>query len=261
MPAEHTENSETPDDVPERAATHWRPERRLIIREQLAYLRVVKLLTPPVRQPAAGRAIPVLLVPGFMSGDWSMVPLARRLRRRGHRTYSSGLAVNVGCTFDALDRLERRLELAAGTGQVAVVGQSRGGTLAKLLALRRPELVRAVIGLGAPNVDPLAVSTGVLDMIERLIRLNRAGLRSVLGEDCVRGECAGRVLTELSSPLPEHIDYTVLYSRSDGVVRWQACLDPQAEHIEVTSTHNGMGCNGTVSRIVAECLATGSALS
>jgi len=229
----------------------WRPPARLAARETLALLRVYKLAGRPVKQPPASRTVPVLLVPGFMAGDWSLVPMARWLRQRGYRTYPAGVRMNADCTTVLVERLERLLVgIAEQAGPVAIVGHSRGGTLAKLVAVRRPELVRGIVTLAAPNINPLAASTAVLNQVELLLRLNRRGLRGLLTEDCVRGECAERTAAHLNGPFPRHIAYTSVYSRTDGIVEWQACLDPHAEHVEVTTTHNGMGSNAGVYRIV-----------
>jgi hypothetical protein len=50
-----------------------------------------------------------------------------------------------------------------------------------------------------------------------------------------------------------------VYSRSDGVVRWQSCIDtfdnPHVHHHEVASTHLGMVSSPRVFRVVAELLA------
>jgi triacylglycerol lipase len=45
-----------------------------------------------------------------------------------------------------------------------------------------------------------------------------------------------------------------VYSRSDGIVSWQACLDPDARHVEVNSSHTGMSVNRDVYRLLAEVL-------
>jgi len=245
------------DQAVELPASPFEPDARLRRRERIAYLRIVKLLAPPVRQPRATGRAPVLLVPGFLSGDWSMAPLGRFLRRRGNATFGSGFRFNAGCTEELVHRLERRLDaVATRTGRpVAIVGQSRGGTLARLVVTRRPELVAALVTLGSPIVDPLAAAPDVLRQIEWLVRVNRAGRPWLLTEDCVRGECATWVRRTLAEPFPPQVPYTAVYSRSDGIVDWRACLDPAAEHVEVHTSHNGMGSHRTTYRIIENRLA------
>lgn len=51
---------------------------------------------------------------------------------------------------------------------------------------------------------------------------------------------------------------TAVYSRRDGVVSWRACIDslnPGVEHVEVSSTHAGLGFQPEVLAIVARRLA------
>jgi hypothetical protein len=51
---------------------------------------------------------------------------------------------------------------------------------------------------------------------------------------------------------------TAIYTRRDGIVDWRACIDRTSldvEHIEVASTHLGLGIDADVWRVVAERLA------
>ena len=106
---------------------------------------------------APGEGRPVLLVPGFMAGDGTLATMAKWLRGNGYWTHRAGIRANVGCSQDACERIEERLEvLAARTGsKVAIVGQSRGGVLARVVACRRPDLVSGIVALGAPTVGML----------------------------------------------------------------------------------------------------------
>src|ERR1017187_7330773 len=86
---------------------------------------------------------PVLLIPGFMAADASLPVLRQWLRRRGHRVRMSGIRANVGCAEQLVSKLEDQLQaLAAGAGEpVFLIGQSRGGALARSLAVRNPRTV------------------------------------------------------------------------------------------------------------------------
>jgi hypothetical protein len=46
-----------------------------------------------------------------------------------------------------------------------------------------------------------------------------------------------------------------VYSRTDGVVDWRACLDPGAEHVEVRASHCGMAVNASTYEVLARALA------
>ncbi|MGH3739281.1 MAG: esterase/lipase family protein [Micromonosporaceae bacterium] len=202
------------------------------------------------------RHVPVLVIPGFMAGDWSLYPLHRHLRAHGHRTFRSGIAINVGCSTELYQALLARVaEIAGVHGPVAIVGWSRGGTLGKLITVARPELVAGLVTLGSPNVDPLAARRYVLMQAELLARLSRVGLKGVLDADCLRGDCIGWLREQLRTPFPATVPYTSVYSRRDGVVSWEACLDPDAEQVEVRAGHNSMGFDTTVQHIVERRLA------
>ena len=88
---------------------------------------------------------PVLLIPGFLAGDASLTVMAGWLRRRGHRVRTSGIHLNVGCSGRDLDRLDAAL--TAFDEPVVIIGQSRGGTLARALAARHPDRVAALVTL------------------------------------------------------------------------------------------------------------------
>ena len=98
-----------------------------------------QLLRSPVWRGAGvapGEGRPVLLIPGFLAGDGTLATMARWLRANGYWTRRAGIRANVGCSQDACERIEERLEaLADRTGaKVAIVGQSRGGVLARVVA-------------------------------------------------------------------------------------------------------------------------------
>jgi triacylglycerol lipase len=57
------------------------------------------------------------------------------------------------------------------------------------------------------------------------------------------------------APFPEGVGFTSVYSHSDGVVDWRACLDPAASKVEVRSTHVGMSVNPAVFAVLARALA------
>jgi hypothetical protein len=57
---------------------------------------------------------------------------------------------------------------------------------------------------------------------------------------CLRGECCEPFRRALADPFPDEVGYLSIYSRTDGIVDWRACLDPEAdEHVEVKASHIG----------------------
>lgn len=225
--------------------------------EAQSYRRMVGILRRPVDQPQPGLAAPAVLVPGFISGDISMTILSRHLRRAGHRTFRSAIGANLGCSEAMLERLTTRLEqvVAAEGRKVALVGHSRGGMIVKLAARRRPDLVEGIVVLSAPVTGTLSIAPHVRKQLEVLFRLHARGWRAMISEDCVTGECAARIAAEFEAPFPTQLPYTSVYSRSDAIIDWQTCLDPQAELVEVDSAHTGMPTDPVVLGIVADRLA------
>jgi pimeloyl-ACP methyl ester carboxylesterase len=204
-------------------------------------------------------APPVLLIPGFMAGDGSLAVMRQWLRRRGHQVKMSGIRTNVGCAGALVGRLEQRLqELAEQAGEpVFVIGQSRGGSLARSLAVRNPDAVAGLAMLGSPIVDALAVSGGVLRTVRWVAALGDRGLPGVFSSTCAAGDCCAEFRAEQAAPLPDGIPATALYSLSDGIVDWRACVDPHARGVAVQSSHCGMSVNVNVYRVLDRALDAG----
>jgi triacylglycerol lipase len=204
-----------------------------------------------------GRGRPALLIPGFMAGDGSLAPMGNWLRRAGYRPTRAGMRANVGCAGAGHERLEQRLErLVAEQGQRAVViGQSRGGSMAKVLAVRRPDLVCGLVTLGSPHVNPLAVHPLVRLQVEAVSRLGSLGAPGLFKRSCLDGECCTSFWGDLSAPLAPDVGFVAVYSRSDGIVDWRACLDPVAdEQVEIGASHCGMAVSPAAWRAVAKSL-------
>jgi triacylglycerol lipase len=209
------------------------------------------------RHPARSlSARPVLLVPGFMAGDGSLSVLAGWLRRRGSRTSGAGMLLNVDCAERAVEKLEgrlRRLRTRAGE-RVVVIGQSRGGELGRVLALRNADSVSTLVMLGSPVLGPLNVGPAVLSAVRSVARLGDAGVPGMFSSECRDGECCERFRTDLRGRMPESVRAVSVYSRSDAIVGYESCLDPDAEHVEVRSSHTGMSVNVEVFRVLARVL-------
>jgi pimeloyl-ACP methyl ester carboxylesterase len=229
-------------------------------REARLGLEAAALLRDPIFRGdgvADGRGRPVLLIPGFLAGDGSLTMMSRWLKRTGYRPRRAGIVANVNCSGVLVPRLEERLEqLVALQGRrAAIVGQSRGGTLAKVLAHRRPDLVSGVVALGSPQVDPLAVHPLVRLQVEAVGRLGSLGAPGLFKRSCVDGACCRSFWHDLAQPLAPGVRLVSIYSRSDGVVDWRSCLDPDADElVEVAASHCGMAVSREAWRAVADAL-------
>ena len=199
----------------------------------------------PLRQLLpVGDEHPVLVLPGLLADDASTWTLRRILRDLGYRVHGWRLGRNLGPTAATVTGLQDRLlGLQSRYGSaVSVLGWSLGGIYARTLARDTPSAVRQVITLGSP------------------IRLAHEG-QSRAGRAFDRYAHLHVVPRELplesglgALPVPA----TSIYSRYDGIVAWQACLDPpsaRAENIAVVGSHFGFGHNPAVIWAVADRLA------
>ena len=230
-----------------------------IWRESRVGLELAALLRDPVlrgRGVTDGGGQPVLLLPGLLAGDDSLRIMSRWLKATGHHPNRAGMRMNVACSGAAIERLEDRLEeLVRSRGmRAAVIGHSRGGSFAKALAHRRPDLVSGVITLGCPHTDPFAIHPLVRAQIETVAALGRLGVPGLFSRGCLEGDCCRSFWRAVQAPPRRGVGYVSVYSRTDGVVRWQSCLDPDAQQIEVSSTHCGMAVHPDVFRAVADSL-------
>ncbi len=202
---------------------------------------------------------PVVLVPGFLAGDSSMLLMARHMRRLGFRTYRSTMHANVGCTQQASSALERRIEsiVIKRDRKVTIIGHSLGGLLARSIAVRRPDLVDGIITMGSPMLAPGAVHSVLALDLAIVIVLRRAGLRTMMGRDCTSGDCARLSWEQSQAKLGSSVSFTSIFSRRDGVVDWRSCLDPAAETVEVATSHMGMAVDPVVFDIVSHALRRG----
>ena len=207
-------------------------------------------------EPGEGR--PVLLIPGFMAGDGTLSTMAKWLRSNGYWTDRAGIRANVGCSQDACERIEERLEaLATRSGsKVAIVGQSRGGVLARVVAARRPDLVSGIVGLGAPTVGQLRVHPLVLLQVGVVGALGTGRVPGLFSMSCLRGACCEPFRADLLHDFPPGVRYFSVYSRSDGIVDWRACLDGAADElVEIRASHCGMAVSVQAYEQVARALA------
>lgn len=209
----------------------------------------------PDAPPGQGR--PVMLIPGFLAGDTSLTRMAVWLRSGDWTLARSGIRRNVDCMERVVEGVEERLERAVqAAGRPALlVGQSRGGSVARAVAVLRPDLVDTVVTLGSPLLDQLAVRPGTWPSIAGVAALGTVGVPGLFSLSCFRARCCARTAQAMRSPFPAGVGFVSVYSRTDEVVRWRACLDPAATQIEVDSSHIGMGFSRQVWRAVGGALA------
>jgi hypothetical protein len=208
---------------------------------------------PLLLQAPRGDGHPVLLLPGFMADEKSLIALKLFLQSKGYEVHTWGLGRNLGFRnkhASALPQKIRYLHHIAGR-KVSLVGWSLGGVFSLYGAQSTLECVRSIITLGSPvSVD--AGGSQSPSAIKALYRL----VSHRLGP-------AAHVMQPRAKTLREQrrlqIPTSCLYSLGDGVVPPQEATidgDPAFhENIRVPGSHLGLGFNGIVLAIVADRLA------
>ena len=206
-------------------------------------------MLPSLSLARRGDRHPLLLIPGFMAGDMSLGLLKRYLRYLGYQPETWGYGRNMGHPEHLFDHLPEKLdEMADRYGEpVSLLGQSLGGVYARELAREHPERVRQVITMGSP----FSARNGAVTM-KFLPHLFQASTgRSV--EEMV--ELMNGHILDQSPDVP----VTAIYSKGDGVVHWEACMEVSEDHhtqnIQVPGSHCGMAFNGAIYYIIADRLA------
>lgn len=187
----------------------------------------------------------VIVYPGLAATDLSTQPLRAFLRDMGYHVHGWYQGRNKGPGRGVLERLEEQLvavQRDAGS-KLSLIGWSLGGVYARELAKTHPKSVQQVITLGTPFAQSPKAT-------------NAWRIYEMLSGETVPDEMR---LRELASAPP--VPTTSIYSKSDGVVAWQASIQaPSAknkriENIEVFASHFGIGANPAAWYAVADRLA------
>lgn len=187
----------------------------------------------------SGDGHPVMVLPGFMSSRRSTVYLRQHLKKCGYTVYDWGLGRNVG-KLESVDLLIEKLEEIYNlTGEkISLVGWSLGGVFARQAAKARPEIIQQIITLGSPFAGLTEPN-------------NVAWLYSLI--------TGGKEVKDVDQafldnvPLPAPVPTTAIYSKEDGVVPWEMCLEKEDsihQNIRVRGSHIGLGVNMWVLSII-----------
>lgn len=197
------------------------------------------------RLPKNGDKHPVLIIPGFMASDMSTVPLRKFIFNLGYTVYGWGEGRNLA-SVEYLDILTERVEkLYTEHGKkISLIGWSLGGVFARQIAKARPHMVKQVITLGSP-FKGITLPNNAKWMYDILTK----------GEGTARVDPA--LLEDI--PLPAPVPTTAIYSKEDGVVPWELCMEQVEtaihQNIQVRGSHLGLGVNASVLWVIADRLA------
>ena len=208
---------------------------------------------PLLLQAPRGDGHPLLLLPGFLADEKSLIALRLFLQSKGYAVHTWGLGRNLGFRSKHASALPQKIRyLHHVTGRkVSLVGWSLGGVFSLYGAESTLECVRSIVTLGSP-VSMDATGSQSPRAIKALYRLASHRLGA-----------AAHVMQPRAKKIREQrrlaVPTSCLYSLGDGVVPPQEATidgDPAFhENIQVPGSHLGLGFNGIVLAIVADRLA------
>ena len=189
-----------------------------------------------------GDGHPVLVFPGLAANDLSTIPLRTFLRTLNYDPYPWNYGLNFGPRRGVLKGCIEHVKEIAGQRnmKVSLVGWSLGGIYAREVAKQIPRQIRSVITLGTPFDGPVEAT-------------HAAKLFKVLSGIDPKNHPDRKTIRQLP-PVPT----TSILSRTDGVVSWQASVNPSSEKsetIEISASHMGMGANPISFYAIADRLA------
>ena len=211
----------------------------------LADLTALLVATPALLAAPRGDGHGVLIFPGLLAGDRSTGPLRAFLRWLGYDARGWDLGRNHGPTEAVLAGLPRALlRHAERTGRpVSLIGWSLGGMYAREMARSYPRQVRQVITLGSPYAQTHPGQSHAHGPYQRLSFLHAPSSKLPSSEQRSR---------------PINVPSTSVYSRLDGIVAWQACVEPETalhQNVEVRCSHVGFGVDPATLWLIADRLA------
>lgn len=249
------------------------PRKSAMVLELRAAADFIRMSVPLVRAHLRHKpsidVSPVIVIPGFGSDDRYTAPLRHYLGRLGYQTEGWQMGFNRAGTnmphtlADLSDRwnvkpqknyqgeasvpylcdqvrkhVERRSQEL--DSPVSLIGWSLGGYIAREVARDLPDRVDKVITMGSPTIGGPKY-TAAASYFRKL----------GMDLDWIEKEIADREDRLIEQPI------TAIYSKTDAIVSWQACIDhhsPFVEHIEVEAAHLGMGFNPTIWKHIVNAL-------
>jgi len=198
--------------------------------------------------PGDGRN--VVLVTGYAAPPSSAAALAEWLTGADYRVRVAAMDRNLWSSSSAVERIVAALD-DHGPEPSVLIGHSRGGQQCRVATQRRPELVSRLITLGSPVRAHLPRQA----LLRTAVETTRVVARLPFGRS---GDFAADRTYErrLLGPFGVDVPWTTIWSKADGIVEWQACMDPAATSVEVDCSHAGLVASVPSFEAIAAVLAS-----
>lgn len=244
------------DGVDDEVAQHHEPQLLHTLLEGRAVLELAAfpMALPLLRSLPRGDGHPVMVLPGLTADDTTTKVLRYFLKKQGYSLHTWGFRRNTGLAGNIEERVAERVKkLSRRSGRkISLIGHSLGGLIARYVAYDLPDHVRQVITIGSPNgLDPKG--SNVSGFLARFYG-------NYNPETVIRGSNLHLTKARLehwrNSPM---VPLTAIYSRTDGIVHWASCLDPEdhkfSQNVRIPSSHVGMIHHPMTLWVIADRLA------
>lgn len=188
-----------------------------------------------------GKGQVVIVVPGLLSSNFATTILRKYLNKIGFNAFGWESGFNLG-RLESLAIIIKQVENAATqyNQKVILIGWSMGGIFVREVAKDQPNSIKKVITIGSPFADVNAPNHAkwAYDLFNNVNTIDQ------------------NIINQIHLPAP--VPTTALYSKTDGMVPWEACMEIEEnethKNIEISSSHFGMGANPNVLKVVVENL-------
>lgn len=188
----------------------------------------------------------VLVLPGLMGVDRLTKKLRTFINNIGYQAHPWGLGRNLGDTTTYLPKLEAKIDkLYQDRGEkIVLIGWSLGGIYARELAKLHPEKIEQVITLCSPFKIKHEKNYGefIMNLTAKIKKFKPN---------------PPELLANMGNPPPMPV--TALYTKTDGIVPWEVCLENETDihkNIELKCGHIAVIYHDEAMKIIADKLAT-----
>ncbi len=218
------------------------PPRWGIFRELTGLLELPKNVFGWGKPLVDGKSNPILLVPGYKAGNFSMEVIKKFLIHNNFNAIHWSEDYNNGHVEVMLEKLKSDILLYQDKfhSKIHLVGWSLGGYLSREAARELPDSVQSVITLATPIHGGPKYTIAAKEYIKNGFDI-----------DQIEATVTERNLNPIPVPI------TSIYTKNDSIIDWKSSIDPhlsEEDHFEVSTTHLGVIWSPDVFHIVSNRL-------